>query len=936
LEAKTWKEYDKISEKAAKRASKGSHDVQQLAEAIRSDKNVQVLRLLLRASQVVANIMTLPEQMHWGTLLNLRVQDEATVSGLMVEVVNEYDGRAKQLEGTMNLRIENALGHCYENMLEEQRALSWKKRWNGLLRRSTNEKRSIIRNVVTSAAKDVSFILLFCFILLTVVRMLPLVKDLHANQTWSIAQPKTRRILVTHFRGAGRDIKRAGTFAFLVLCICLLGVGLPSFLADIPRNFRNLEEATYCAERHLKRTLKYICEVLTLFVAWKTYKLTVTASLYAVLTPAACITEALPKFMASVPVRFCVGFACWASAVFGSVWMYVQVKDDNTEESDVRSMFVVLFGCIIGLIALCTTSLGMRRAYCSALSDSSTGFLTPSWSHILCLFLGPIEAIQLASVVLYFYWYGSGTFEAGDGGSFTFPVVFLFDRGLENEYGFSVAMGLAAVSVFLWVVVVTLPLMYDDDSSQMSKIRSLQRTPAFDFLYVMLSRIVYVSIVATLMRPYSCVENFGGGHDLAVSTDAGIVCGGGDADRNAWSTGYSSTILLVFFLITSTILHSDAPDLLEAENSSYPIGSDASAATVRFAPIYAMVIRLGQLCVCYLCLGFASQGDRLPHLIAVIVISGLLALWCLLYRGHGCSLPLVGPIRAAGFFIVSWVGIACYLREKDISVMGYGGLLVIAGIILALGIVAGIVIQNRAVESWKLQLLQAGLGDAVLSITQFSDMLIEEEAVGGSYEGVKSRAQQFALEVEGALTAPHLARLLVRFEERILSERLSYEFLISRESWQHELLRNDRPVTFDSVQTSLTVLKTAIKPRAPLATINKHILALIFNRKLPEFVAWEVFSFMYDATHMRKMLSSALSLNEHGAPPVDTVHSGYYYGSAVWDYELHSMAMMRSARGNFGNVRIQLEKNQRAVQQTETYLTRLEQNRDNYQERSSF
>jgi ferric-dicitrate binding protein FerR (iron transport regulator) len=65
------------------------------------------------------------------------------------------------------------------------------------------------------------------------------------------------------------------------------------------------------------------------------------------------------------------------------------------------------------------------------------------------------------------------------------------------------------------------------------------------------------------------------------------------------------------------------------------------------------------------------------------------------------------------------------------------------------------------------------------------------------------------------------------------------------------------------------------------------------------------------------------------------VHSGYYYGSAVWDYGLHSMVMMRSARGNFGNVRIQLEKNQRAVQQTEAYLTRLEQNRDN-QERSSF
>lgn len=158
--------------------------------------------------------------------------------------------------------------------------------------------------------------------------------------------------------------------------------------------------------------------------------------------------------------------------------------------------------------------------------------------------LGPIECVQLCSVVLFFFWN-----DDSEGGSFTFPVVFMFDTPDSDEYFRSdLAMGMASCCAFIWVVVVSLPLVFDSDNTEeRAKMRNLQRSPIFETLHALFSRLLYVSILVTLMRPFSCVTD-DHNDELVLSTDRDVLCGG----KESFFSGSASSILLIFFVITST------------------------------------------------------------------------------------------------------------------------------------------------------------------------------------------------------------------------------------------------------------------------------------------------------------------------------------------------------------------------------------------------
>lgn len=189
----------------------------------------------------------------------------------------------------------------------------------------------------------------------------------------------------------------------------------------------------------------------------------------------------------------------------------------------------------------------------SSLSDltcCATGFLSTSWSHIFALLLGPVECVQLSSLVLFFFWN-----EGAEGGNFTFPVVFMFDSPDSHRFfGYQLAMGLASCCVYVWAVVVSLPLVFDSESAeQRAKMRALQRSPVFSALHALLSRLLFVSLLATLLRPFSCVRHpeeggGAGGLDLVLSTDRSVLCGG----HESFFSGSASSVLLIFFVITST------------------------------------------------------------------------------------------------------------------------------------------------------------------------------------------------------------------------------------------------------------------------------------------------------------------------------------------------------------------------------------------------
>lgn len=270
-------------------------------------------------------------------------------------------------------------GVIFEDMLEEARCggkggrpLSWSKRWGGLARRSTGDLRKLVQRHARLALQDLGYLLTLLVVCLTLVRLLPLFTDLWQLGSCRLSHAGPRRLLLLHLRGAGRDLQRGGKLLFFSTLVLLLGVGVPSFLCKLPGRMRSLEDATACAQEHLRDTLKYFGELLILLGAWRSYKLLVTASLYAVLVPPACLAEAIPRALSSVQGRFLAGVAVWLGLAVGAFLLTLHT-DSAASEQGVRAGFLALFGALTGIVTACVLSLQARSAFRNPIVDSSTG-----------------------------------------------------------------------------------------------------------------------------------------------------------------------------------------------------------------------------------------------------------------------------------------------------------------------------------------------------------------------------------------------------------------------------------------------------------------------------------------------------------------------------------------------------------------------------------
>jgi hypothetical protein len=258
------------------------------------------------------------------------------------------------------------------NFGNKGRPLTFYKRWGGLARRSTGDLRKLVQCHAKHVLQDMGYIFTLVIVCFTVVRTLPLAKDLAALGTWRLTAPGPRRIILKHLRGTGSDLKRGGKLIFFSSLVFLLGVGVPSFLRKLPGRMRSLEDATHCAQEHVQDTLRYLCELLLLFTAWKTYKHLVIATLYAVLIPPACLAEAIPRTLQSVQVRFISGVVIWFGFVVGAFFFTLQTDSASSEEA-VRVGFFALFGSLTAVVALAILSLQKRTAFRNPIADSSTG-----------------------------------------------------------------------------------------------------------------------------------------------------------------------------------------------------------------------------------------------------------------------------------------------------------------------------------------------------------------------------------------------------------------------------------------------------------------------------------------------------------------------------------------------------------------------------------
>ena len=241
-----------------------------------------------------------------------------------------------------------------------------------------------------------------------------------------------------------------------------------------------------------------------------------------------------------------------------------------------------------------------------------------------------------------------------------------------------------------------------------------------EFLISLISRFFVVWIMATLMRPASCTdESSNDALDSRVSTELNISC----VDEGA---SLAALPLLLYFLVTSTILHADEIDLLQTSDHIRDI-------YVRYSPLYTIFIRIVQVCALVLCM--TRPGMESGTTVALVII----LLICLLPSAYvycsstsTCSMVVMTPLRAGCFLWTSWTALCCYVRSQ----VAFDEHWIFIGwaIIFVISASVGINLDTVERKNYQRLLEENGLNQAVAELTDLIQDLMVDSALRGKLE----------------------------------------------------------------------------------------------------------------------------------------------------------------------------------------------------------
>jgi len=297
-----------------------------------------------------------------------------------------------------------------------------------------------------------------------------------------------------------------------------------------------------------------------------------------------------------------------------------------------------------------------------------------------------------------------------------------YDAGDKDALDISIMV--ASIAVFIWAIVISIPLVWSSGAEReqqryagsdrnREKVMKFKGSALVEFISVLLSRIFCVWIMSTLMRTTSCVDRTYEDDITAVvvSTSQRVGC-----SRNHWWAANSSLALLLFYMITSSILNADEADLLK-ENRDV---KSKLAPVVKFAPLYALFVRSSQFFICIACFsGFEAQSIYIP--LAPVLLVSLLNIIPQVMMDT-CSVVAIGSLRTAGFVCVSWTTVVCIIRGAGVTstiwssensiYVGWGVIYVVAIIIAAYE-------EYAITRRWKEFLQQSGLLVSIEALVSF-------------------------------------------------------------------------------------------------------------------------------------------------------------------------------------------------------------------------
>ena len=622
----------------------------------------------------------------------------------------------------------------------------------GFFSRKLDASRWLIKLSFLQAMTDIAFVLLFLLLLMTLIRTVPLCRELHSRRSYWPTNYMFRSAVISHTVGLGMDI-----FYILKFIICtglLMGtvVGFPKFISEIPFHLTSTKEASDCAAKHLKSFFFYFfCEFLSLFILGRTYRILVKSLLYILFVPAACVAEALPRSCAMNSTgKFVLGLIFWAALLAGSIAVTIASQSSSKTSNFVNCSLMGICAANFVLLAFSIISLSARAHYVKP-DEHADKSPRLAWSHILAIITGPVESLQLSAVVLYFFGsVGSNAF-----GDVPFTGLLLWGSYSNNTNSYYISSSVACLLVTVGGILVTLPLAAGgDDSRKRDKVIAFKESPMFDFVMTVLTRLLTVWIMATLMRSSSCSSNISSSAGSFLSTDSSVSCGGG----NKWSAT-ASIALLTFFLITSSVLHADDANLLSPSNAGQSI---QKYVTVKFAPLYAITVRASQLLVCGLSLGAFWSSKAIIPLVPILVVCVVVGVSPVLYKSGVCSFSAVTYLRSAGFLSVAWTAIVCISRQTSDggNVLDFDSSLFIGwGVAYAIGTVCAVYSEWRQHQRAQQVIEESGVVELAEKMQAKCEFAVVDVSFVTALRTSKHHLAQLRRELIAARSLPHLVAL---------------------------------------------------------------------------------------------------------------------------------------------------------------------------------
>ncbi|KAK3274091.1 hypothetical protein CYMTET_17706, partial [Cymbomonas tetramitiformis] len=526
--------------------------------------------------------------------------------------------------------------------------------------------RHIIRMYAAKTLLDLCGLLLLVMMMLTVVRVLPLMAELRESGVpctfIGLVGTQSQRAAQRHLRKFGMDGWLLLQTLFFSAVVAATVVQLFDFLGEAMQA-RSLPELRNCALQHMKEAFSYFLWVLSLGTYFKLYKEAAHAAIYVALIPVLHLSDlvvthqqgpAVGTVKANATFAFYSCFALWAGLVAGPFVVVYQVVPGvvNSATGVVTNPDRIQAGllAVAGIFGV-VVAVGFMRLWWNPLmrrGDPGKGWTPPTaritWPNLLALTTIVVETLQVSAAVVHTsvgHLKGPGTSSAAAAAEALLLML--------GEGSYAPLFWIAVALVAVWSIVSTVPIVIKNERDK----EELVAHPVYRNLGYALSQPLFLSIVLCLVKPFHC--NYG---SVGVSEPARVVS---QLSETCWvgaQVGMSAVglLLLTFFLLTS-LLMSPACGLRCVQTDMLADVQYPALYTTGVYLLHALMVLVGLF-------GSPWPGEASKVLLGLAVLE---LLWTpaypALHQARVCCIAYIAPLRFWSSVLIAFTAAVCAIAD---------------------------------------------------------------------------------------------------------------------------------------------------------------------------------------------------------------------------------------------------------------------------------